>query len=195
MVTSAFTEKKANIKSFAFPFFVCVPLLHHHLMHQSSEKCHSLEILQCPFYSSLSFPGKGKEGGGGERKKHKTGSRRSFRSNSWRPEVMEETRTSPPLLLLPIDVCNSRRIRSPPRCTHTHGPMFPLSLLSTLVCQCFVECTRKRERERKGKSNRSLFFFVSSLFVKRMNQVKYLGFPSFLISFFHSLHCHQPPIP
>jgi hypothetical protein len=33
------------------------------------------------------------------------------------------------------------------------------------------------------------FFFVSSLFVKRMNQLKYLGFPSFLISFFHSLHC------
>jgi hypothetical protein len=26
MVTSAFTERKANIKSFAFPFFVCVSL-------------------------------------------------------------------------------------------------------------------------------------------------------------------------
>ena len=151
MVTSAFTEKKANIKSFAFPFLCVCP--------SSSSSSYAPIIGEVPFTgnSPMSlllfslFPRERKGGGGGERKKHKTGSRRSFRSNSWRPEVMEETRTSPPLLLLPIDVCNSRRIRSPPRCTHTHGPMFPLSLLSTLVCQCFVECTRKREREREKK--------------------------------------------
>lgn len=111
-------------------FCVCVPLLlHRHLMHQSSERSAiHWKLSNVPFTLLSKERGRKRE----RKKKHKTGSRRSFRSNSWRPEVMEETRTSPPLLLLlPIDVCNSRRIRSPPRCTHTHSQT-NFSLISSL---------------------------------------------------------------